>query len=408
MRGGRNAVCRLGILGLLLLCCFLAKAAAAGTEKYSEGVSVRKTKGTWSPAEADSIRQEESEQEFPDSCIFWGERGEEVLENEKMDRMEQASVIEVLGDTQGLLAATAPLYEEDEDGCLLSEDLACRLFGSKYVMGEEISYRGRTLTVRGILRGMEGTAAVQAEKEGDSVLDTIAYEANTEGDSLESPVQAFLMRHGIQGKVQPWRYFAVCAELLVFLLPLVIFLRMAGRTADACRKMHSRSLRTRAGKDGRQRNTRIRTAGMYAVPVLMAVLFYWLFRPSLGVTRDMMPTKWSDFNFWRQTIQQIQNNLELLLQTKKTSLDLLVLRPFFSCLKYCVMAWLLYAVGYRWEKNAGTAEVLAGILLSWILLLGVICFLGDSGLYLAGEKRIWFWACFWLTGGYAADRMHAF
>ena len=147
---------------------------------------------------------------------------------------------------------------------------------------------------------------------------------------------------------------------------------------------------------------------MYAVPVLMAVLFYWLFRPSLGVTRDMMPTKWSDFNFWRQTIQQIQNNLELLLQTKKTSLDLLVLRPFFSCLKYCVMAWLLYAVGYRWEKNAGTAEVLAGILLSWILLLGVICFLGDSGLYLAGEKRIWFWACFWLTGGYAADRMHAF
>ncbi len=142
--------------------------------------------------------------------------------------------------------------------------------------------------------------------------------------------------------------------------------------------------------------------------VLMAVLFYWLFRPSLGVTRDMMPTKWSDFNFWRQTIQQIQNNLELLLQTKKTSLDLLVLRPFFSCLKYCVMAWLLYAVGYRWEKNAGTAEVLAGILLSWILLLGVICFLGDSGLYLAGEKRIWFWACFWLTGGYAADRMHAF
>ncbi len=144
MRGGRKAVCRLGILGLLLLCCFLAKAAAAGTEKYSEGVSVRKTKGTWSPAEADSIRQEESEQEFPDSCIFWGEREEEVLENEKLDRMEQASVIEVLGDTQGLLAATAPLYEEDEDGCLLSEDLACRLFGSKYVMGEEISYRGRT------------------------------------------------------------------------------------------------------------------------------------------------------------------------------------------------------------------------------------------------------------------------
>ena len=66
------------------------------------------------------------------------------------------------------------------------------------MMGEEILYRGRILTVRGILRGMEGTAAVQAVREGDSVLDTIAYEANTEVQSSENPVQAFLLRHAIQ------------------------------------------------------------------------------------------------------------------------------------------------------------------------------------------------------------------
>ena len=47
MSGGKSAVCRFVVLGLLLVCWFLAEAAAIGTEKYSEGVSVKKTKGTW-------------------------------------------------------------------------------------------------------------------------------------------------------------------------------------------------------------------------------------------------------------------------------------------------------------------------------------------------------------------------
>ena len=129
----------------------------------------------------------------------------------------------MLGETRGLLPASAPLYGEDEESCLLSEDMAYKLFGSKDVMGEEILYRGRILTVRGILRGMEGTAAVQAVREGDSVLDTIAYEANTEVQSSENPVQAFLLRHAIQGKVLERKYFSACAKLLIFCLPMVIF-----------------------------------------------------------------------------------------------------------------------------------------------------------------------------------------
>ena len=74
MSGGKGAVFRFVVLGLLLLCWFLAEAAAMGTEKYSEGVSVKKTKGTWTYEEAEFIRQEEQKQEFPASCTFWGDR----------------------------------------------------------------------------------------------------------------------------------------------------------------------------------------------------------------------------------------------------------------------------------------------------------------------------------------------
>lgn len=390
MIGGKSAVCRFVVLGLLLVCWFLAEAAAIGTEKYSEGVSVKKTKGTWTYDEAEFIRQEEQKQEFPDSCTFLGEREEEYLENRELGRMETASVIEVLGETQGLLPASAPLYEEDRESCLLSEDMAYKLFGSKNVMGEEILYRGRILIVRGLLRGMERTAAVQAAKEGDSVLDTIAYGANTEDQSLEDPVQTFLLRHGIQGKVQERKYFAACAKLLVFFLPLVIFVRM---------------VRQLAGNMRAQRGRRIRTAALWAVMIWMTVLFFMLFWKPLGLTRDVVPTKWSDFMFWKQMTQQIRDNFKLLLQTQKTSLDFLVLGPFFSCLKYCILTWGVYAVRCRIQKKAGAGETAAGILFSWILLLGTICFAGDSALWLVGQKSVWFGTCFWLVGEYAAQRM---
>lgn len=262
MSGGKGAVFRFVVLGLLFLCWFLAEAAAMGTEKYSEGVSVKKTKGTWTYEEAEFIRQEEQKQEFPASCTFWGEREEEYLESRKLERVETAFVLEVLGETRGLLPASAPLYGEDEESCLLSEDMAYKLFGSKDVMGEGILYRGRILTVRGILRGMEGTAAVQAVREGDSVLDTIAYEANTEVQSSENPVQAFLLRHAIQGKVLERKYFSACAKLLIFCLPMVIFLRMAGQITGIMRA---------------QRGRRIQTAALWAVMILMTVLFSCFF-----------------------------------------------------------------------------------------------------------------------------------
>ena len=390
MSGGKSAVFRFVVLGLLLLCWFLAEAAAMGTEKYSEGVSVKKTKGTWTYEEAEFIRQEEQKQEFPASCTFWGEREEEYLESRKLERVETAFVLEVLGETRGLLPASAPLYGEDEESCLLSEDMAYKLFGSKDVMGEEILYRGRILTVRGILRGMEGTAAVQAVREGDSVLDTIAYEANTEVQSSENPVQAFLLRHAIQGKVLERKYFAACAKLLIFCLPVVIFLRMAGQITGIMRA---------------QRGRRIQTAALWAVMILMTVLFFMLFWKSPGLTRDVVPTKWSDFTFWKHMTQQIQDNFKLLLQTKKTSLELLVLRPFFSCLIYCVLTWGLYAVRCRTQKKAGAGETAAGILFSWILLLVTICFAGENALLLAGQKSVWFGPCFWLIGEYAMERM---
>lgn len=390
MSGAKRAVCRFAVLGLMLVFWFLAEAAAIGTEKYSEGVSVKKTKGVWSYDEAEHIWQEEQKQEFPATCTFLGERKAEHLENRELGRMETASVIEVLGDTQGFLPASAPLYKEDQESCLLSEDMAYKLFGSKNIMGEEIYYRGRVLTVRGILRGMERTAAVQAAREEDSVLDTIAYGANTEEESLENPVQTFLMRHGIQGKVQERKYLAVCAKLLVFFLPLVIFVRIAGRMAGNMRA---------------QKVCRIRTAVLCAGMILMTVIFFILFWKPLGLTRNVMPTKWSDFLFWKQMTQQIRDNLELLLQTQKTSLDFLVLSPFFSCLKYCVMTWGLYAVRCRIQKKAGAWETAAGILFSWILLLATIRFAGDSAIWLAGQKSVWFGACFWLIGEYAAETM---
>ena len=67
------------------------------------------------------------------SCILHllGEREEEYLESRKLERVETAFVLEVLGETRGLLPASAPLYGEDEESCLLSEDMAYKLFNKR-------------------------------------------------------------------------------------------------------------------------------------------------------------------------------------------------------------------------------------------------------------------------------------
>lgn len=92
----------------------------------------------------------------------WTEKRSETVYDEDSRREYRADVMLVYGNSGNLIPYGAQLHPEDEEGCLVSRDVAERLFGTSDAAGHMLRYGSRDWVVRGILTEPEGLVMLQA------------------------------------------------------------------------------------------------------------------------------------------------------------------------------------------------------------------------------------------------------
>ncbi|WP_390436987.1 ABC transporter permease [Lactonifactor longoviformis] len=386
MRGQLGVLGRAAAAGLCLICFSLAQTETFKTALPHDTEEIILEQGAWSREQWEEMAVNEEDRESPDTFILWGEKEEVQIVSRDLTRTARVSAIEACGDSRLLLRESVSLNDEDTEGCLISADTAWKLFGSTRAVGEKIQYGERTLTIRGIMRHMKGTLFVQAEKGGEAILNTVTLKAGGKHGSLEDPARSFMMRYGIQGVKVPVKYYNSWSVFLVFTLPLFMLLRMLAKywkTID------------REGK---------RTAAVWSIALMtgMGILFLYAFGFSVTLPKDMIPTRWSDFQFWHSLGEQKGEELILLLGMRKRKPELMIAQPFFNCVKYMAGAWICYGAAFgRWRRVSGKAAV-SGILLAWILVFILILLRREEGSLLMQSRGVWFLLPFELTGRYIA------
>ena len=323
MKGQLGVLGRAAAAGLCLICFSLAQTETFKTALLNDTEEIILEQGAWSREQWEEMAVNEEDREFPDAFILWGEKEEVQIVSRDLTRTANVSAIEACGDSRLLLRETVSLNEKDTEGCLLSADTAWKLFGSTRAVGEKIQYGERTLTIRGILRQMKGTLFVQAEKGGEAILNTVTLKAGGQSGSLEDPARSFMMRYGIQGKKVPVKYYNSWSVFLVFTLPLFMLLRVLAK--------YWKSI-DRGGK---------RAEAVWGIVLMagMGILFLYAFGFSFTLPKDLIPTRWSDFQFWNSLGEHKGEELLLLLRMRKRKPELMIAQPFFNCVKYMDMLW---------------------------------------------------------------------
>ncbi|MCB5714914.1 ABC transporter permease [Lactonifactor longoviformis] len=384
MKGQLGVLGRAAAAGLCLICFSLAQTETFKTALPNDTEEIILEQGAWSREQWEEMAVNEEDREFPDAFILWGEKEEVQIVSRDLTRTANVSAIEACGDSRLLLRETVSLNEKDTEGCLLSADTAWKLFGSTRAVGEKIQYGERTLTIRGILRQMKGTLFVQAEKGGEAILNTVTLKAGGQSGSLEDPARSFMMRYGIQGKKVPVKYYNSWSVFLVFTLPLFMLLRVLAK--------YWKSI-DRGGK---------RAEAVWGIVLMagMGILFLYAFGFSFTLPKDLIPTRWSDFQFWNSLGEHKGEELLLLLRMRKRKPELMIAQPFFNCVKYMAGAWICYGAAFgRWRRVSGKAAV-SGILLAWLLVFIVILLRKEEGSLLMQSRGVWFLLPFELTGRY--------
>ncbi len=285
-----------------------------------------------SGAQVLEMQEQESEQDQPRSFAAWSQENEVTARNAELNRSHTVAVVTVCGRSDLIMRGSTWLDTEDQDGCLIDADTAEALFGSTEAAGMTIEVMGEEKIVRGLL--YEAKDVVLVEADDTAVLKNLTVSMGN-GESYESVRQNFMMGYALSGNFLKMDTLYWIAGFLCLLIPLLAGGHILG---GIVRKAWAR----RREKEGMY-------YGLLCVCGIGLLLGFVLLYGE--IPGDMIPTKWSDFDFWKNWWEEERESLLLLLLTEKQKPQQIWLAEFYGAVKCQVLAFLWQYSGHRFFQR---------------------------------------------------------
>ncbi|MDO4345276.1 MAG: hypothetical protein Q4C50_10780 [Eubacteriales bacterium] len=289
------------ILCVLLIAFFYVQAwrFSGKMEKSKDTVLILMDANPVDAEQAKAMQEKEKEQETPREFVLWNQKNEVEIENENLKRTHTAAAVAVAGRSDLLMKGTARVDEEDKKGCLIDEHTAIKLFGNTNVTGLTVNVAGEEKVIRGLLFDAKDTVLYEAEGKEQKFTNLTVFTGD--GAPYYEVRQDFMMRHELEGRFLRMDLLSWAARLLCLLIPLLA----GGRILAAALGLAFRHRREQAG-------IWIALGGAACFGGLL-----WMLALKISLPSDMIPTKWSDFEFWGGLWENWRESFLLLLLTEK-------------------------------------------------------------------------------------------
>lgn len=334
---------------ILMLICFALALLYSSKSKTTKNIQMLSTTDNiLDGSTAMNMQNTEKQSDSPIHFTIWGEVQGGRVENNELSRSADVNTLFVKGDSNLVYDNAWNLGADDIEGCLLSENVIYQLYGHNNVTGTTIEYNGRSLIIRGIIKGSDNLLIVQALSDTDKVMNHVSIEIGS-GEKASDVVQEFNNRYpGFTNQINIQSYSA-WANGILGILPIVMLFSISIPL--------SKYILTK-------RQEPAKFILYAAVFIGYLGLFLWTINFQFNYPQDMIPPKWSDFSFWSTLYQQKSDEMELLLRTEKNVVEMAIIQPFLQTIKYSVFGIILFIISVRKIKIAKAEE---------LLLYSVIC-----------------------------------
>lgn len=332
-----------GRLLLLLIGAALYAIALLFCQRTEEGMGLTQVllERAIDSTEAERIGDTEAEEEDPIRFCFWGETGEETPFC-PVNGAQARGRMTLLAGHPALMEAESLTWQK---GCLMDAGTARTLFGTDQCGGQRVTISGREYPVLGTVSGSLPRLLRLAEKKDGSVLDRCVLSLAPEQGRTQG--EAFLMRHGLQGKILDYfPTWAVTKNLLLF-FPGLLFLTAWGKLRRGWRRLSLSGIR-----GGEQTTLLLKTI----LSLTLTLGTVWLLGKQITIPSDMIPSRWSDFSFWGNWWRGQKENFSLLFSVSLGSEQLQMAGNMVKSMVASTAAFLLALWAVRRENHENPAD----------------------------------------------------
>lgn len=321
---------------------------------------------------ADIYKMQKEEKDKGNSLVFtgWHEKEKQTVLNSNFNRRVESNIIFICG--QSSLVAEGPiLFEDDIKGCLIDEETAYKLFGSNDVIGNTIIYDSGEFIIRGIHRAMEDTIIMKAESDSKDKIQGLLIDISNDGIKN---IKLISERYGVKEYGVNSTVYYNLGKMCTSLLPLIILLIIVWSDLKKAIEIKDRPV-------------------LFIFSIMMIIVwiiaFFCITRYKISIPVDILPNKWSDFDYWSKFFQECMDKIKYVIYMKKYMLDIYVISYLNKIFLCTIIAIILFFVNKRNIEINSIKELFISIIALFIITFMAIYILKESIFINKSSAVIW-------------------
>ena len=263
------------------------------------------------------------------AIVGWAEEALQSANNPDLGKTASDLDVLIVKGSSNLLVKGSNLFTDDLEGCLIDSDTSYKLFGSSNCVGREIVYNDRTLIVRGILKGCKANIMLQASEDPSQVLDGLTIDGT---DLTLNKIEDFKMMFGINEMAISGNIYYMVAKFIALMFPIIALALILIKVITSLFK---------------SRNKPVLVILYILMTIASVFIFFKITNIKISIPLDMIPNKWSDFDFWSKMGKEYKEKFEYVLYMKKYGVDIYNIENLLKSVLYSIFTIILFVINLR-------------------------------------------------------------
>ena len=315
-------IIRIILIFALIMCWGISLGYANNIESKDKIINFYFENDNYTVGLLESIGESKKELSF----VGWREEALQSVTNPDLNRTANDLDILLINGSSNLLVKGSMLFKDDKEGCLIDEETSFKLFGSSNCLGRTIVYNDKSLIVRGILKGTKANMMLQLPEDSNLALKGLTIDGT---DFTVNKIEEFKSQFGIQEMAINGEIYYIIAKTIAMIFPILALVLILI-------KIIVNSLKSR--------NKPVLVL-LYLIMFMASVfIVFKITKINISIPLDMIPNKWSDFDFWSKMRKQYSEKIQYVMYMKKSGIDIYNIENLLKSVLFSIFTIALFII----------------------------------------------------------------
>lgn len=329
-------IIRIILIFALIMCWGISLGYANNIESKDKIINFYFENDNYTVGLLESIGESKKELSF----VGWREESLQSVTNPDLNRTANDLDILLINGSSNLLVKGSMLFKDDKEGCLIDEETSFKLFGSSNCLGRTIVYNEKSLIVRGILKGTKANMMLQLPEDSNLALKGLTID----GTGLTiNKIEEFKSQFGIQEMAINGGIYYIIAKTIAIIFPILALILILIKIIISIIKSRKKPI----------------LVVIYLFMIITSIfIVFKITNIKISIPLDMIPNKWSDFDFWSKMWKQYSEKIQYIMYMKKSGIDIYNIENLLKSVLFSIFTIILFVINLNVIKIKDIKELI--------------------------------------------------